>query len=483
MNPLFFYSLAGLSGPYQKQVAYLESVTGSKMYIDTGITFDKYEDLTITATVERLTAGRSVIIGSYDATSDCINIEAYNSPASTLRLYLRTTNTGSYSTTINAGLPPNTTTTITAVYTASTGVATITNGSGQASVTTAKTTPNTLSDIWMFCDRRPDTSQILGGMRIYAATIIKGGVLVRDFIPVVDWNNIPCMYDKVSGRLFYNGGGGAFVIPPGEFPVWKQLGVFVTIPGSGGSAAMYMQNVSLLSGTSQTVFNYGVAANTTLNSTSWQIIHSGGSAINTTVSGGSQIVSSGGNAQGATVHANQVQFIIGATASNTILSGGMVQITQGGVLSGVTAYSSARVTVSIGSAFDVFLSGYFSFATVSSGYISGFRHADLDYLYVYGGGVAEDVHLISSGIGFVSPQGVISNVLLSGGTLTISSGGTGYDIDVSNGGKLTIAGTVASAIVSLGGSMTVASGGTALAVTSNAGATVNVLEGGSITYA
>ena len=41
--------------------------------------------------------------------------------------------------------------------------------------------------------------------------IYDGGVLVRDFIPVLDWNMIPCMYDKVTEQLFYNQGTGSFV--------------------------------------------------------------------------------------------------------------------------------------------------------------------------------------------------------------------------------------------------------------------------------
>lgn len=37
------------------------------------------------------------------------------------------------------------------------------------------------------------------------------GVLVHDFIPVLDWDMTPCMYDKVSGELFYNQGTGEFL--------------------------------------------------------------------------------------------------------------------------------------------------------------------------------------------------------------------------------------------------------------------------------
>ena len=34
------------------------------------------------------------------------------------------------------------------------------------------------------------------------------GLLVRDFIPVLDFSLKPCMYDKISGKLFYNQGTG-----------------------------------------------------------------------------------------------------------------------------------------------------------------------------------------------------------------------------------------------------------------------------------
>ena len=47
--------------------------------------------------------------------------------------------------------------------------------------------------------------------RIHACKIYKGSTLVRDFIPVLDWDMAPCMYDKVSGELFYNQGTGNFI--------------------------------------------------------------------------------------------------------------------------------------------------------------------------------------------------------------------------------------------------------------------------------
>jgi len=49
-----------------------------------------------------------------------------------------------------------------------------------------------------------------GTCKIYYFKIYENGVLIRDFIPVLDWSYVPCMYDKVSGKLFYNQGTGSF---------------------------------------------------------------------------------------------------------------------------------------------------------------------------------------------------------------------------------------------------------------------------------
>lgn len=47
--------------------------------------------------------------------------------------------------------------------------------------------------------------------KIYYCQIYDNGVLVRDMIPVLDSDGIPCMYDMVSGEFFYNAGTGDFV--------------------------------------------------------------------------------------------------------------------------------------------------------------------------------------------------------------------------------------------------------------------------------
>ena len=56
--------------------------------------------------------------------------------------------------------------------------------------------------------------------KLHAFQLYKDDVLVRDYIPVIDNNNVACLYDKVSGQFFYNQGTGDFktgdIIPPEE---------------------------------------------------------------------------------------------------------------------------------------------------------------------------------------------------------------------------------------------------------------------------
>ena len=53
-----------------------------------------------------------------------------------------------------------------------------------------------------------------GKMKLYYFQIYDNDVLVRDFIPVLDGNGTPCMYDKVEGKFYYNAGTGQFIAGP-----------------------------------------------------------------------------------------------------------------------------------------------------------------------------------------------------------------------------------------------------------------------------
>ena len=45
----------------------------------------------------------------------------------------------------------------------------------------------------------------------YGFKITQDGVLVRDYIPIKDYNGVACMYDLVTKQIFYNSGSGNFI--------------------------------------------------------------------------------------------------------------------------------------------------------------------------------------------------------------------------------------------------------------------------------
>lgn len=47
-------------------------------------------------------------------------------------------------------------------------------------------------------------------LRLYYCKIYDNGTLIRDYIPVLDWDGVPCLYDKVKRKLYYNAGTGSF---------------------------------------------------------------------------------------------------------------------------------------------------------------------------------------------------------------------------------------------------------------------------------
>lgn len=55
--------------------------------------------------------------------------------------------------------------------------------------------------------------------RLYGCKIYMQDKLLRDYIPVLDWDNVPCLYDKVTHKFYYNNGtGGFYYQKPVELP-------------------------------------------------------------------------------------------------------------------------------------------------------------------------------------------------------------------------------------------------------------------------
>lgn len=49
-----------------------------------------------------------------------------------------------------------------------------------------------------------------GKLKLYYMKIYSNNVLIRDFIPVLDVDGTPCLYDKVGDKFYYNSGTGTF---------------------------------------------------------------------------------------------------------------------------------------------------------------------------------------------------------------------------------------------------------------------------------
>ena len=70
------------------------------------------------------------------------------------------------------------------------------------------------SNLYLFACKKADTIDTFYIGRFYYCKIYDNGVLVRDFIPVKDSNEVVCLYDKVEGKFYYNDGQGDFSAGP-----------------------------------------------------------------------------------------------------------------------------------------------------------------------------------------------------------------------------------------------------------------------------
>ena len=101
---------------------------------------------------------------------------------------------------------------------------------------------------------------------LYYCKIYDNNTLVRDFIPVLDWDMTPCMYDKVSKTLFYNAGTGNFTagrrIIPVEYLESTGTQYIDTgyIPTKNTSFDLYGINMDYHSGTTRFGSRVGLTA-------------------------------------------------------------------------------------------------------------------------------------------------------------------------------------------------------------------------------
>ena len=84
------------------------------------------------------------------------------------------------------------------------------DGTNYGTFTGTQATDSKSIYLWNMFDSWGALGNSGGTAKIYSFKIYENNVLTMDLIPVLDKNDIPCMYDKVSQQFFYNQGTGTF---------------------------------------------------------------------------------------------------------------------------------------------------------------------------------------------------------------------------------------------------------------------------------
>lgn len=66
-------------------------------------------------------------------------------------------------------------------------------------------------NMYLFANNNNGIAQLPMKGYIWYFKIYEGATLVRDYIPVIDSSNRPCLYDKVEDKFYYNEGSGEFL--------------------------------------------------------------------------------------------------------------------------------------------------------------------------------------------------------------------------------------------------------------------------------
>lgn len=187
--------------PYYCEVEYLES--SGTQYIDTDYTSNDVENIKYKLGVYPLQNNNlQVMAGSqqYNSTQDCYSIQLN----STGRVFV-----GTYAKYYDSTALSNNTYYNIETYSEAGDRYTITNGTKVTNTTIAGGV-NLDFPVVLFAHNTAGSVNYFSNIRLYYFQEYVNSVLVRDMIPVLDWNMTPCMYDKVSRKLFYNKGSGDF---------------------------------------------------------------------------------------------------------------------------------------------------------------------------------------------------------------------------------------------------------------------------------
>lgn len=86
------------------------------------------------------------------------------------------------------------------------------------------------NDVYLFAMNNGGSVSQYSKVKIYKFKITNNNQVIGDFIPVLDLNDVPCMYDKVTKEFFYNLGTGDFLygdeLPDENISMYDVLNAF-----------------------------------------------------------------------------------------------------------------------------------------------------------------------------------------------------------------------------------------------------------------
>ena len=191
---------------------YLQS--SGTQYIDTGILFDPTLSFEVEAKAEIFSYNRQVVCGDYKSGSvSAFSLEFFNNASNPKKARAFIQVGASHSKFSERSVTLNEPHIVGYKWTPNDNkMALFYDGvKGTANVNVSSPLPHNTDTARVFLDNRSNTSAIAYPLRLYYLKIRKNNVLVRYFIPKLDNDNVPCLFDKISGTNFYNKGTGDFV--------------------------------------------------------------------------------------------------------------------------------------------------------------------------------------------------------------------------------------------------------------------------------
>lgn len=86
------------------------------------------------------------------------------------------------------------------------------------------------NDVYLFAMNNSGSVSQCAKVKIYKFKVTNNNQVIGDFIPVLDLNDVPCMYDKVTKEFFYNLGTGDFLygdeVPDENISMYDVLNAF-----------------------------------------------------------------------------------------------------------------------------------------------------------------------------------------------------------------------------------------------------------------